>query len=61
MKNLRQKMKSINLKHFTATILIVFFLYGCGVPVPEDKSSYVGEWKKQRDVFAHSPGWECGL
>ena len=40
-------MKSVNFKCFIPAILILTLLCGCGIPVPEDKSSYVGEWRSK--------------
>jgi hypothetical protein len=42
-----QKTKDINLKGIVSTILLVLFLSGCGIPVPEEKSDYVGAWESR--------------
>jgi len=44
---MEQKMKHINLTGVVTTILLLLFLSGCGIDVPEDKSSYVGEWQSK--------------
>ncbi len=40
-------MRGINLKGIVTTILLLLFLSGCGIDVPEDKSSYIGEWQSK--------------
>ena len=40
-------MRGINLKCIVTTVLPLLFLSGCGISVPEDKSSYVGEWQSK--------------
>ena len=35
------------IKQIITIALALFFLYGCSTPVPEDKSSYVGEWQSK--------------
>jgi hypothetical protein len=40
-------MRGINFKSIIITILILLFLSGCGISVPEEKSRYVGEWQSK--------------
>jgi len=35
------------IKIIFATLLTLTLLSGCGVPVPEDKSDYIGEWQSK--------------
>jgi len=31
----------------TIALLLAFLLSGCGKPVPQEKSAYVGEWQEK--------------
>lgn len=42
-----RKIKWISLKNLIIALLIPILLSGCGIPVPEDKRHYVGEWQGQ--------------
>lgn len=35
------------MKKLTVLLLTVFILFGCSKPLPENKLSYVGEWKSK--------------
>ena len=34
------------MKNIVTSGLLVLFLFGCGTPVPPEKSAYVGEWQE---------------
>ena len=35
----------MNVRAIPTILLLTLFLYGCGKPVPADKSNYVGQWR----------------
>lgn len=37
----------MNIQNTIVTLILVFSLSGCGKPVPQEKSAYVGEWREK--------------
>jgi hypothetical protein len=44
---MKEKMRGMYLKGIVTTILVLLFLSGCGIDVPEEKSNYVGAWESK--------------
>lgn len=45
----------MNIRAIPAVLLLLLLLPGCGIPVPPDKTDYVGEWRAPQMYLSIAP------